>query len=93
MGGELPAELVHAEYDRYQVQVASFSTVGEAQQTARVLRDKGYRPAIAETSNSPQPKHNVMVGPFPSMQEAQQVSSRIQKILRVTPLVVQTSVR
>jgi hypothetical protein len=93
IGGEPPPALVHAEYDRYQVQVASFSTVGEAQQTARVLRGKGYRPAIAETSNSPQPKHNVMVGPFPSMQEAQQASSQIQKILRVTPLVVQTSVR
>jgi hypothetical protein len=93
VGGEPPPELAHAEHDRYQVQVASFSTVGEAQQTARVLRDKGYRPAIAETAGSPQPKHNVMVGPFPSMREAQQVSSRIQKILRVTPLVVQTSVR
>ncbi len=84
---------VQAEQERYQVQVASFSTPREAQQVARLLRDKGYRPAIAETTGTPQVWHRVLVGPFPSMHEAQQVSVEIQKILRLTPLVVRTSIR
>jgi len=91
--GEPPQALVHVEQDRYQVQVAAFLTDSAAQQAARLLRDKGYRPAVIEAPDSSRARHRVVIGPFPSMQEARQVSSRIQKILRVTPLVVQTSVR
>jgi hypothetical protein len=80
------------EQRRYQVQVASFNTPSEAQHAARLLRDKGYRPAIAETSNTPQIRHRVLVGPFSSKDEAQIVSNQIQKILRLTPLVVRTSI-
>ncbi len=93
VGVDVPRVPVQAEQERYQVQVASFSTPREAQQVARLLRDKGYRPAIAETTGTPQVWHRVLVGPFPSMHEAQQVSVEIQKILRLTPLVVRTSIR
>jgi cell division septation protein DedD len=93
VGGDAPQIPVQAEQERYQVQVASFSTPREAQQAARLLRDKGYRPAIAETTGTPQVRHRVFVGPFPSIHEAQQVSAEIQKILRLTPIVVRTSIR
>jgi len=93
MRANAPPAPAHAESDRYQVQVTSFNTPGEAQQAARLLRDKGYRPTIAETIGTAQVRHRVLVGPFPSIYEAQQVSAQIQKILRVTPIVVQTSVR
>ena len=92
-GGDTPQAPARAEQDRYQVQVASFGTPHEAQQAARLLRDKGYRPTIAESGGTLPARHRVMVGPFPSRQEAQQVGAQIQKILRMTPLVVQTSVR
>jgi hypothetical protein len=90
---DVPQVPTHTGEDRYQVQVASFSSPREAQQTARLLRDKGYRPAIAETTGTPQVRHRVLVGPFPSIHEAQQVSAQIQKILRLTPMVVRTSIR
>jgi cell division septation protein DedD len=85
--------LAHIGQDRYQIQVASFSTQDEAQQLARLLRDKGYRPAIAEFLETAQTWHRVIVGPFPSKDEARQVGAQIEKALRVTPMVVQTSVR
>ncbi|HEV8715945.1 MAG TPA: SPOR domain-containing protein [Candidatus Binatia bacterium] len=90
-GEEVPSA-AQTEQERYQVQVASFNTPREAQHAVRLLRDKGYRPAIAESSGSPQIRHRVLVGPFPSRDAAQQVSDQIQKILRLTPLVVRTSV-
>ncbi len=93
VGRDAPQAPAQVEQERYQVQVASFSTPREAQQAARLLRDKGYRPAIAETTGTAQVRHRVLVGPFPSIYEAQQVSAQIQKILRVTPMVVRTSIR
>jgi SPOR domain len=90
--GKEVASAAQTKQESYQVQVASFHTPREAQHTARLLRDKGYRPAIAESSGSPQIRHRVLVGPFPSRDAAQQVSDQIQKILRLTPLVVRTSV-
>ena len=83
---------VQAEQERYQVQVASFHTPREAQHAARLLRDRGYRPAIAETSSISHVRHRVLVGPFPSRHEAQQVSDQIQKALRLTPLIVRTAI-
>ena len=93
VGGDAPQAPAQAEQGRYQVQVASFNTPREAQHAARLLRDKGYRPAIAETSSTPQVRHRVLVGPFFSRDEAQQVSAQIQKILHLTPMVVRTSIR
>jgi hypothetical protein len=87
---QAPARL---EQERYQLQVAAFSTPDAAQQAARVLRDKGYRPAIAESDGPSSARHRVVVGPFPSIHEARQVGAEIEKILRITPVVVQTSVR
>jgi hypothetical protein len=91
-GEEVPPA-AQTKQERYQVQVASFHTPREAEHTARLLRDKGYRPAIAETGRALQLRHRVLVGPFPSRDAAQQASDQIQKILRLTPLVVRTSVR
>ncbi|HJY84543.1 MAG TPA: SPOR domain-containing protein [Candidatus Binatia bacterium] len=90
---DAPQAPTHTEEERYQVQVASFSSPREAQQTARLLRDKGYHPAIAESRGTPPVQHRVLVGPFPSIREAQQVSAQIQKVLRLTPMVVRTSIR
>jgi len=91
IGGDAQQAPSRVEQERYQVQVAAFRTSAAAQQAARLLRDRGYRPAIAE-SNGPSPaRHRVVVGPFPSIHEAQQVGAQIEKILRVTPMVVQTN--
>ena len=89
-GDELPVP-IQAEQERYQVQVASFDTPSEAQHTIRLLLDRGYRPSIAETSDASQVRHRVLVGPFPSRHKAQQVSNQIQKVLRLTPSIVRTS--
>lgn len=89
---DAPQAPTHAEQDCYQVQVASFSTSREAQRAARLLRDKGYRPSIAEATSTAQVRHRVLVGPFPSIYEAQEVSAQIQKLLRLTPMVVRTSI-
>lgn len=92
LGEEAPSITAQTKPERYQVQVASFNTPREAQHAARLLRDQGYRPAIAETSGTPHIRHRVLVGPFPSRNEAQQVSDQIQKTLRLTPLIVRTSI-
>src|SRR5262249_15209542 len=89
--GEEPPVPIQAEQERYQIQVASFDTPSEAQHTIRVLLGRGYRPAIAETGDAAQVRHRVLIGPFPSKHKAQQVSNKIQKVLRVTPLIVRTS--
>jgi len=83
---------VQVKQEHYQVQVASFRTPREAQHTARLLRNKGYRPAIAKASGTSHVHHRVLVGPFPSKHEAQQVSARIQKALRLTPSIVRTAI-
>jgi len=91
VGEDTPEVPTRTEQDHYQVQVASFRSSSAAQQAARLLRDKGYHPAIAESNETAQALHRVIVGPFPSIREARQVSAQIEKILRVTPMVVQTN--
>lgn len=78
---------------RYQVQVAAFSTPGEAKQAVRLLRDKGFKPAIVKSNGPDRSRHQVVVGPFPSINEARQASVRIQKSLRFTPVVLRTTAR
>lgn len=75
---------------QYRVQVASFSTHQDAQEAARLLRDKGYHPAIAEFTDAEHSWHRVVLGPFPSAHEARDVGAQIEKILPFTPLVTHT---
>lgn len=77
----------------YRVQVAAFRSSLEARQAARLLRDKGYRPAIAEFTTAEQPWHRVVLGPFPSLQEANQVGSEIQQSLPFSPIVIRMTSR
>jgi hypothetical protein len=88
--GEVYPEPADTSQESYRVQVASFHSHGEAQQAARLLRDKGYRPAIAEFTGTRRSWHRVVLGPFPSVREARQVGARIQKTLPFTPVVIPT---
>jgi hypothetical protein len=76
--------------NHYRVQVASFSSQREAQQAARLLREKGYHPAIAESTSPVGSWHSVLLGPFPSAQAADLVGRQIRKTLPFTPVVTHT---
>ena len=95
-----PAEITQTSYSRtatvqesYRVQVAAFRSSREAQQAARLLRDKGYRPAIAEFTEADQPWHQVVLGPFSSFHEASQIGEQIQQSLPFSPMVTRTADR
>jgi hypothetical protein len=79
--------------ESYRLQVAAFRSSREAQQAARLLRDKGYRPAIAEFTEAEQPWHRVVLGPFSSFHEASQVGEQIQQSLPFSPVVTRTADR
>jgi cell division septation protein DedD len=72
----------------YRLEVAAFNTQSEAQSAARLLRDKGYRPTVAELVGTRRSWHRVVLGPFPSVHAAQQVGTRIQKSFPYTPTVM-----
>lgn len=73
--------------ESYRVQVAAFRSPSEARQAARALRDKGYRPAIAEFTEAGRPWHRVILGPFVSLHEASQVGAEIRQTLNFSPIV------
>lgn len=86
-----PARPVPAR-ERYRVQVAAFRSPGEAQQAARVLRGKGYRPAIAERTEAGRPWHRVVLGPFASFHEASQVEVEVRQTLHFSPIVTRITI-
>jgi len=74
--------------DSYRLQVAAFNSKSEAEQVARLLRDKGYQPEIAQATGAHQGWHRVVLGPFPSIHSAQEVGSQIKKTLPFSPIVI-----
>jgi hypothetical protein len=88
--GEVSQASVEVPPNHYRIQVASFSSQREAQHAARLLREKGYRPAIAESTNTAGSWHRVLLGPFPSAQAAHLVGRQIRKTLPFTPVVTRT---
>lgn len=77
----------------YRVQVALCRSSDEARHVARLLRDKGYRPAIAEVNESGRSRHRVVLGPFASFHEASQIGARIKHALSFSPIVTRVTVR
>jgi cell division septation protein DedD len=76
--------------DRYRVQVAAFSQAGEAQQVAQRLRDEGFRPMVVTAVTDERLWHKVLLGPFPSLDVAQETGVRVQQRLHLSPLIVRT---
>ena len=85
--GEVSQASIGVTPNYYRVEVASFSSQREARQAARLLRGKGYRPAIAESTNTVGSWHRVLLGPFPSAQAADLVGRKIRQTLPFTPVV------
>jgi len=79
--------------EHYRLQVAAFSTHDEAQQAARLLRGKGYQPALDESAGTRRSWQRLIVGPFPSIHAAQQAGARIKKSLPFAPVVLHTTSR
>ena len=73
--------------DAYRVQVAAFRSSSEAQHAVQLLRDEGYQPQITPVSGVENPWHRVVIGPFPSVAKAQQISFAIQQALPFSPVV------
>ena len=78
---------VAAVRDAYRVQVAAFRSSREAQHAVQLLRDEGYQPQITPVHDSENPWHRVVIGPFPSVAKAQQISFAIQQALPFSPVV------
>jgi hypothetical protein len=78
---------VASAHDAYRVQVAAFRSSSEAQHAVQLLRDEGYQPQITPANDSENPWHRVVIGPFPSVAKAQQISFAIQQILPFSPVV------
>lgn len=73
--------------DSYRVQVAAFRSSSEARHAVQLLRDEGYQPKISESADSENSWHRVVVGPFPSVAEARQESTKIQQLFPFSPVV------
>ncbi|MGE0681627.1 MAG: SPOR domain-containing protein [Candidatus Binatia bacterium] len=76
--------------DRYRVQVAAFSQPGEAQHVAQRLRDEGFRPMVVIATTDERLWHKVLLGPFPSLDIAQETGVRVRQRLHISPMVVRT---
>jgi cell division septation protein DedD len=74
--------------DRYRVQVAAFSQAGEAQQVAQRLRDEGFRPMVVTAATDERLWHKVLLGPFPSLDVAQETGVRVRQRLHISPMIV-----
>jgi len=74
---------------RYRVQVAAFSSHGDAQHAAQLLRQEGYTSAIAQVTGTEQDWHRVIIGPFPSAQSAYEIGVQIKEKLPFDPIVTQ----
>lgn len=75
----------------YRLQVAAFSKPGEAQHAVQLLRNKGFQPTIVTAIQSEKSWHKVMLGPFPSLDAAQETGVRVQKRLPFSPVVVRSA--
>lgn len=76
--------------DRYQVQVAAFSQPHGAQHVAQRLRDEGFRPTVVTATTDERLWHKVLLGPFPSLDIAQETGVRVRQRLHISPLIVRT---
>ncbi len=79
--------------EHYRVQVVTCRSPSEARQAARILRDKGYRPAVAEFTAAGRQWHRVVLGPFASFHEASQVEAEIRRTLQFSPIVTRIAIR
>ena len=74
--------------DQYRVQVAAFSQQGEARHIARRLRDEGFQPMVVTVATDDRLSHKVMLGPFPSLDVAQETGARVQQRLHIAPMIM-----
>jgi len=72
----------------YRLQIAKFRTYRDAQRVVRILRNRGYPAMIAQTVEAQQPWNRVVLGPYPSLQEARQVGASIRKVSSFSPIVI-----
>ena len=79
--------------ERYQVQVAAFRSSDQARQTQRLLQQQGYTLVAVRLANQERAWHRVVIGPFASQNEAQEVQRRIQTSLPFSPLITTESSR
>lgn len=77
--------------ERYRLQVAAFSKPGEAQHAVQLLRNEGFQPTIVTATQFEKSWHKVMLGPFLSLDAAQETGVRVQKRLPFSPVVVRLS--
>jgi cell division septation protein DedD len=77
--------------DRYRLQVAAFSKPDEARHAVQLLRNEGFQPTIVVATQSEKAWHKVMLGPFSSLDAAQEVGVRVQKRLPFSPMVVRSA--
>ncbi len=77
----------------YRLQVAQFRTYRDAHRATRLLRDKGYPAMIAQTVEVRQTWNRVVIGPYPSLQEARHVRSSIRKVSSFSPVVIHSASR
>jgi hypothetical protein len=75
----------------YRLQVAVFSKPGAARHAVQLLRHEGFQPTIVIATQSEKSWHKVMLGPFPSLDAAQETRVRVQKHLPFSPVVVRPS--
>ena len=71
----------------YRLQVAAFRSPDEATYAVQLLREKGYQPEITASLDMENRWHRVVIGPFPSVATAEQVSAAIQQALPFSPIV------
>lgn len=81
----------HPPSESYRLQVAAFSKPGEAQHAVQLLRNEGFQPTIVTATQSEKSWHKVMLGPFSSLDAAQETGVRVQKRLPFSPVVVRLS--
>jgi cell division septation protein DedD len=85
---ELSVQPRSGEQKSYRLQVAKFRMYRDAQRVVRTLRDQGYPAMIAQTVDAQQTWNRVVLGPYPSLQEARQVSASIRKTSSLSPVVI-----
>lgn len=73
----VPVSATERSYGRYVIQVASFRSQTEARKLREKLLQRGYNVKIMSVMQQSTYWYRVMVGPFPSMGQAQQVQSAL----------------
>lgn len=74
--------------EHYRLQVGAFHKSQEARHAAHVLRSHGFQPIVVTTTQAKRERHGVLLGPFPSLDVAQEAREKIQTRFRFTPVVV-----